>query len=104
MHIEAPQNISGLSVVYNMQLVSLMVKVVQLSGVKIQSTSYGMRRKAEGKGEVYITNSHASMKLVLWEDFINKLTRRESYQFNSKNRQTNTSSFSQHTNKFWMYN
>ena len=62
-----------------MQLVSLKGKVVQLLGVKIQSTSYGIRRKAE----VYITDPHASMKLVLWEDFIHSVQERKTYQFNN---------------------
>ena len=45
LNLEPAQNIGALSAVSNWQLISIKGKVTQLSGIKAQSTRYGMKRK-----------------------------------------------------------
>ena len=77
MNLELAQNIGALSAVNNWQLLSIKVKVMQLSGIKAQSTPYGMKKKAEA----YLSDPHASIKLVLWETFTKAVQEVTTYEF-----------------------
>ena len=71
-------SIGGLYNVAAEQLVSLKAFVAEISPVKRITTRNGSSLR---KQEVYITDTGSSIKLVLWEDYVDSLERNKTYKF-----------------------
>ena len=77
--IPTTNSISSLSEVHYQQLITIKGKVVQLSGIKKVNTRNGLKQKTD----CYLTDPTGSIKLTLWEDFVNDVQEGKTYTFNN---------------------
>ena len=75
MYTSTVSSISSLQNVSVEQLINLHVHVSQLSAVKVLQTGHGPLKKQEG----VLVDQTSSIKVILWESFVDKLEKGETY-------------------------
>ena len=77
--IPQTNNIASLSGVHFQQLITIKAKVTNMGATKTVNTSNGVKRKAD----CYLTDPSGTIKLTLWEDFINDVQEGKTYTFHN---------------------
>ena len=79
--LQNPQtnNIASLSGVHFQQLITIKAKVTNMGATKTVNTSNGVKRKAD----CYLIDPSGTIKLTLWEDFINDVQEGKTYTFHN---------------------
>ena len=75
--IPQTNNIASLSGVHFQQLITIKAKVTRMGATKTVITSNGVKRKADCS----LTDPSGTIKLTLWEDFINDVQEGKTYTF-----------------------
>ena len=77
--IPQTNNIASLSGVHFQQLITIKAKVARMGASKMVTTSNGVKRKAD----CYLTDPSGTIKLTVWEDFINDVQEGKTYTFHN---------------------